>query len=122
MLARTNVFATDCLDDFIRRSSKKLCNDRELIDVIFPWEKRFTLKHLCKDTACAPDVYLHVVFLPREHDFRSAVISRRNIASHLRVLDSCEPKITNLEVTILIDKDIAWLQISVNDAGRMYIF
>ena len=83
------VFTANCLDDLIRRRPEKLCDDRKLIDVVFAREQRFTLKHLRKDTARAPDVDLHVVLLPREHDFRSAVVSCRDIAGHLRVLYSC---------------------------------
>ena len=47
----------------------------ELVDVIFAREQRLPLKHLGENTSCAPYVNLDVVLLPREHDFRGAVVS-----------------------------------------------
>ena len=61
-------------------------------------EQWLALEHFRKNAAGTPDVDRDVVFLPGQHDFRSTVVSRRDVASHLRVLDSCEAEITDLQV------------------------
>jgi hypothetical protein len=59
-------------------------------------EERLALEHLREDAADGPDVDRDVVFLPREHDLRRAVVPRRDVARHLRVLDAREPKVADL--------------------------
>ena len=85
------------------------------------------LEHLGENTSRAPNVDGNIVFLPREHDLRGAIISRRHVAGHLRILYSGKTKVTylgccavsqrkaaregsdsDLEITILIHKDVAW--------------
>lgn len=108
--------------DLIRRCSKQICDDRELVYVVLAGEKRFALQHLCENTPDAPDVDPNVILLPCEHDFRGAIVSRRHIAGHLRVLYTGKTEIANLEIAVLIDEDIAWFQITVNHASRMHEF
>lgn len=67
------------------------------IRTIFSWEQRLALQHLCEDTSRTPDIYRDIVFLPREHDLRSSIVSRRNIASHLRILNTGETKVADLQ-------------------------
>lgn len=50
----------------------------------------------------------HVIFLPSQHNLRSTVVSRRHITGHLRILNSSQPEITNLQVAVLVDQDIGW--------------
>ena len=95
---------------------------RKLVDMIFSGEKRLALKHLCENATCAPDIDLNIVLLPRKHDFRSAVVSCGNVASHLRVLDTGKTEIAYFQVAILVHKDIARLQVAVNNTSRMNIF
>lgn len=90
--------------------------------MILPRKQRLALKHLCENTSRTPYVNLNVILLPREHYFWSAVVARRDIASHLWVLDSGETEIADLQVTILIDQDIAWFQITMDDACRVHVF
>jgi hypothetical protein len=87
-------------------------------------EEGFALEHFGKDAACAPDVDSYIVFLPCEHDLGGSVIACWNVSCHLWVLDAGEPKVANLEkmknrlraggdganleVTVLIDEDVAW--------------
>jgi hypothetical protein len=85
--------------------------------MVLSWEKRLALEHLSEDAAGAPDVDLDVVLLPRKHNLRRAVVSRRDIAGHLRILNASEAKIADLQVAILVDENVAGLQISVDDAG-----
>ena len=89
--------------------------------MIFPWEKRFSLEHLSKDAACAPDVHFNIVFLPCKHDLGGAVVSGRNVSGHLRVLNSSKAEIADLEVAILVDEDVARLEVSVNDTSAVDI-
>jgi len=63
--------------------------------------------------------------LPREHNLRGPIISRRHVAGHLRILYSGKTKVaylgccavsqrkaaregSDLEITILVHKDVAW--------------
>lgn len=117
-----HILASDGLDDLVRRGSQQLRDDRELIDVIFPGEQRFPLQHLREYASCAPDVYLHVVLLPRKHDFGCTVIPRRDISRHLRILYACQAEIADLQIAVLVDQNIAGLQVTVHDSGRMDIF
>ena len=64
--------------------------------MVFAREERFALKHLRKDTTCAPYINLNVVLLPGEHNLWGAVVSCRDIARHLRVLDTSEAKVAYL--------------------------
>jgi len=116
------------------------------------------LKHLGENASRAPNVDGNIVFLPREHDLRGPIITRRHVAGHLRILYSGKTKVTylgcctvsqrkagwensDLEVTILVYKDVAWFlcghkscmrvetesilsshKIAVDDAGRMQVF
>lgn len=116
------IFASNRLDDLVRWCSQQFCYDGELIDMIFARKQGFPLEHLGKYASCAPDVDLYVVLLPCEHNLRRAVVSSRHVSRHLGVLDSSQTKIANFQVTVLIDQNIAWLQVPVNHSGGMNIF
>ena len=110
------------MDNIIWRRSKKLRDDRELIDVIFSREQRLALQHLCEDASRAPDVNLHIVLLPSEHDLRRSVVSCGDISGHLGILDTRETEIADLQVAVLVYEDVAGLEISVDDARGVDIF
>ena len=116
------IFTSNGMDDIVGWSSQQLCDNRKLIDMVFSWEKGFALQHFCKDAACAPYINLDVVLLPGEHNLGSTVVSRRDIASHLRVLDAGETEVTDLQIAVLVDQDIRGLQVPMNDSSRMDIF
>lgn len=84
-------------------------------------EQRFAFQHLRKDTSRAPNVHFHVVFLPCEHDLWRTIISCRDIACHLRVLDPGKAEVTNFEIAILVDENVAGLQVAVHNAGGVYV-
>lgn len=119
---RTYILATDGLKHIIGWASEEFGDDGELIDVILAREEGFALEHLGEDAAGAPDVHLDVVLLPREHDLGGAVIPRRNVARHLWILNSGQAKVADLQIAILVNQDVARLQVTVDHAGRMYIF
>ena len=61
-----------------------------------------------------------------EDDFRGTVPTGDNVLgeSFLNLLffvASCKSEITNLELTTFVEKDIAWLQVSVDDVGRVKV-
>ena len=122
ILNSTYVLTADCLDNIIWGSTQKFCDDRELVDMVFSGEKRLALEHLRKNTACTPDVYLHVVFLPCEHDLRGTVITGGNVTGHLGVLNTGQTEVANLQIAVLIDQDVAGLQVAVDNTSRMDVF
>ena len=63
---------------------------------ILSGEERLSLKHLGENAPCAPNVDSNIVFLPREHNLGGPIISRRHVASHLRILYSGKTKIAYL--------------------------
>jgi len=121
-LKNPHVLAADGLNDIIRRRSEEFGDDGELIDVVLAGEEWLALQHLREDAACTPNVNLNVVLLPGEHDLGRAVVSGRDISGHLWVLDSREAEVANLEITVLVDEDVARLEIAVNNASRVHVF
>ena len=116
------VFTRDCVDNIIGRCAQEFRDDGELVDVILAREEGLALEHLGKDTASAPDVDLNVVLLPGKHDLWRTVVPRRHISSHLRILDSRQAEIANLQIAVFIDQDVAGLQVPVDYAGRVDVF
>ena len=100
------IFTGNGMDDIVGWSSQQLRDDGKLIDMVFSWKEGFALQHLGKDAACAPYIDLDVVLLPCEHDLGSTVVSRRDIASHLRVLDAGKTEVTDFQVAVLVDQDV----------------
>ena len=117
-----HIFAANGLDHIIWRRAKQIRNDRELVHMVLAWEKRLALKHLCKDAACAPDINLHIVLLPREHNLGRAVVSGRDITGHLRVLNTGETKVADFQIAVFVDENVAGLEIAMDDTGRVNIF
>lgn len=64
---------------------------------ILSWEKGLPFQHLCKNTSGTPDIDRNIVLLPSEHYFRRTIVSRWNIAGHLRILYTSKAKITDLQ-------------------------
>ena len=102
------------MDNIIWWRSQELSDDGELVDVIFSREQWFALQHLCEDAARTPDINLHIVLLPCEHNLWRSVVSRGDISGHLRILNTCETEIADLQVAILVYKNVARLKISVD--------
>lgn len=118
----SHVFACNGLDHIIWRSTQKLRDDGELVDVILAREQWLALQHLRKDASCAPDINFDVVFLPGEHNLGCSVVSSRDVTGHLRILYTGQSEIADLQVAIFVHQDVAGLQVSVDHAGGMDIF
>lgn len=117
-----HILAADRLDDIVRGRSEEFGDDGELIDVILAREQRLALEHLGKDTPGTPDVNLHVVLLPCEHDLGRSVVSRRDVARHLGILNPRQSKVTDLQVAVLVDQDVTRLEVAMDHSGRVHVF
>jgi hypothetical protein len=118
----TYVLAADGLNNIIRRGTEQFGDDGELVDVVLSGEQGLALEHLGKDTSDTPDINFNVVLLPGEHDFGSSVVSRRDVTGHLGVLDTGQTKVANLQIAVLVDQDVAGLQVTVDNAGGVDVF
>lgn len=90
--------------------------------MVLAGEERLALEHLSEDAACTPDINLDVVLLPCEHDLRRSVVSGRDVTRHLRVLYTGETEVANLEIAVLVDEDVAGLQVAVHDTSGVDVF
>lgn len=116
------ILAANGLDHVVRGRAEKLRDDGKLVDVILARKERLALQHLRENAAGAPDINLNVILLPRKHDFWGSVVSRRHISSHLGVLNARKSEITNLQIAVLVDQDVARLEVAMDDAGGVDIF
>lgn len=119
---RLYVFTANGPYDVVWRSAQELCDNGELIDVILAGEEGLPLQHFGEDAASTPYVDLDIVFLPGQHDLGGSIVSRRHVACHLGVLDPSQAKIADLEIAVLVHKDVAGLEVSVHDAGGVHVF
>ena len=110
------------MDHIIWGGSEKLGDDGELVDVVLPGEEGLALQHLRKDAPGTPDVNLHIILLPCEHDLRRSIVSCRDVSRHLRILDSGQAEVADLEIAVFVDEDVAGLEITMNDPCRVDIF
>ena len=122
VLNSTYILTADCLDNIIWRSTQKFCDDGKLVDMVLSGEKRLALEHLGEDAACTPDVHLHIVLLPCEHDLRGSVVSGRYVTRHLGILYTGETEVANLEIAVLVDEDVAGLQVAVHNTSGVDVF
>lgn len=116
------VFAANGLDNIIRRSTQKFCDDGKLVDVVLSREERLALEHFREDATCTPDINLNIVFLPCEHNLRCAVVAGGNVSGHLRVLYTGQAEITDLQIAVFVYEDVAGLQVTVNNPSGVDVF
>lgn len=90
--------------------------------MVLSGENGLALEHLGENAAGTPDIDLDVVLLPSEHDLGGAVVTSRDITSHLRILDAREAEIANLQVAVLVDQDVAGLQVTMNNTCGVDVF
>ena len=97
--------------------SKYICNDRQLVDMVFPRKQRFAVEHLGQYAPGTPNINLCIILLPGQHDFGGAVVSRGNVSGHPGSFRSCQAEIADLQVAIFVNKDIVRFQVPMNDAS-----
>lgn len=85
--------------------------------MIFSGEQGFALEHFRKDASSAPYVHLNVILLPCEHNFWRPVVSGGNVSRHLRILYASETEVAYLQIAILVDEDVARLEVPVDHPG-----
>jgi hypothetical protein len=90
--------------------------------VVLAREERLALKHLGENASCTPDINLDIVLLPCKHDLGGSVVSGRDVTRHLGVLYTGETEVANLKIAVLVDKDIAGLQVAVHDTSGVDVF
>lgn len=90
--------------------------------MVLSGEKRLALQHFGEDAACTPDIHLHIVLLPSEHDLGGSVVTCGDIARHLGILDSRQTEIANLQIAVFIDENVAGLEVSVDHTSGVNIF
>jgi len=117
MRGKSHILTRNGVNNIIRRSAQELGDNGELVNVILAGEERLALNHLGKDAPSAPDIDLNIVLLPGEHNLRSTVIPRRHVTRHLRILQSGQTKVANLEIAVLVYEDVAWFEIAVNNSS-----
>ncbi len=118
----TDILARDGVDHIVWGRPEEFRDDGELVDVVLAWEERLALEHLGEDATGTPDVDLDVILLPGEHDLGCTIVPRRDVAGHLRILNSGEAEVADLQVAVLVDQDVAGFQVSVDDAGGVDVF
>lgn len=90
--------------------------------MVLAWEQRLSIEHFGEDAASAPDIHLNIILLPGEHDLGCAVVSSGHISSHLGILNPGQAKIANLQITVLIDENVARFQVAMDNAGGVHVF
>lgn len=110
------------MDNVVRRRPQQLRNDGELVNMILPREQRLPLQHLREDTSRAPNINLNIILLPRQHDLGRAIVARRHVSRHLRVLDARQSEVADLQVAVLVDEDVAGLEVAMDHAGGVDVF
>lgn len=121
-MPQSYTLAVDSLHNLLGWLPQKLGNQDELMHMVSPREENFPENHLCQNTSNAPHIHGVVVVLPGQHDLRRAVVSSGDVAGHLGVLFSGQAKVTNFQVAVIVDQNVAWLEVAVNDSGRMNVF
>lgn len=97
-----------------------------MVLTVFAGEKRLAAQHLRENTTNTPYVDGFGVLLEGQHDLWSTIPSRGDIFGHeTRIViggsgRSSETKITHFEITVGVQKQIGWFQISVEDVCRMH--
>lgn len=117
----THVFAADGLNHIIWGSAQKLGDDGELVHMVLSGEERLALQHFGEDTACTPDINLHIVLLPSEHDLGGSVVTCGDITRHLGILNTRQTEIADFQIAVLIDENVAGLEVSMDHTSGVNI-
>lgn len=116
------ILIVDVFHDFCGWLSQELSNQGEMVYIVLSREENFSQNHLRQNTSDAPDIYSIGVFLPSQYDLWSSIVSCGDIASHLLVLFSSQPKVTDFQVAVVVEQDVARFEVAMDDTGRMNEF
>lgn len=118
----TYVFTGNGVNNIIWWRSEKFGDDGELVDMILSREQWLAFQHFCENAPSTPYINFYIILLPCKHDLWCSVVSCRDISGHLRILNASKTEIADLEVTVLVDENVAGLEITMNDSCRVDIF
>jgi len=91
----------------------------DLIDFAVAGEKGFTGGHLGEDATHTPHVDACTVLPAAEQDLRGAVPKRDDlvgVGAKRHAEGPRQPEVGELEVAFLVDEEVLWLQVAVQDA------
>ena len=97
----------------------KLENLKYLIDLRIPHKERPLLDQLNKDATNRPHVHTERVLLLPQQDLRSPVPERFHLMGKRLDRDGespCQAKVTDLDVSLAVDEEVLWLEVTVDDA------
>ncbi len=95
---------------------------------VFAREERFAVQHLRQYAAHTPHINRFGVFLKREHNFRRAVPSCRDVFGHEAgvVLDvgcgASETEVADFEIAVGVEEEVRGFQVAVQDVGAVHGF
>lgn len=115
--------------DILTRRLPSPCNNLlNLIDSRCPRKHGLSIEHLSNKTPQSPHINLLIIILRPQKQFWCPVPPSRNVISHNNQLllrwflhKSHKTKITQLRLTILIDKNVARFDIPMDEVGLMQI-
>ena len=85
----------------------------------------FSAQQLGKDASHRPHVDGCVVVLAPGQELRSSVVLRDHLECHgsvaVRLNGSGEPKVADLEETVAVDQEVARLEVTMDDPGRVEV-
>jgi hypothetical protein len=86
------------------------------------WKKAYVGVLLPRNSLSMTEVCTcNVVFLPGQHDLGCAVVASGYVSGHLRVLDTSQAKVANLEIAIFINQNVAWFLKSQGAEHRSHL-
>lgn len=100
-----------------------LCDKSQLMNIIFAGKQRPPCNNFTKYATYRPDINRSGVFWTIQEQFWCPVPPSDNIFSHEIGLRCCprKPKVSNFQITVCIEKQVARFQIPMQDIGRMDI-
>mmetsp|Transcript_60288 Transcript_60288/g.140419 ORF Transcript_60288/g.140419 Transcript_60288/m.140419 type:complete len:344 (+) Transcript_60288:233-1264(+) len=99
----------------------------DLVQVILACKDWLAGYELAEDASNSPNVYGHCVFRRQQHNLRRSVPPCDNIVSPTKTVlcicgkNASEPKVTDLEITILVHQKIRRFQITVHHADAVQV-
>lgn len=120
------VFIVDLAQQILVRVSNQVRNHVHQVLLVLCWQQGLAADQFTEDAPHTPDIDGSRVLLPRQDDLGSTVpsscdvVGKKRRGRHQSVdIGSCKTKVADLEVTVAIHEDVAWFQITVDDAAAV---
>jgi len=109
---------------FVGRATQ-VDDEVDLFDVVLTGEHDFSAHDFSKSAACGPHVDLMRVFVTREHNLGSTIVASHDVLGQIFTLlfaqVATEAKVTDFEITVLVQQNVTRLEISMNNIGRVQV-